>query len=270
MNKTLLFTIILFSSFYASGQYRFGLRLGTNYTTHRYQETSYKRDSFNIDNNFGFQGGLAVNYTASELYSVYGEILYERIGRELRDQFTDGNQTFSTSTNSFLTVPLMLRVTLGRVPFHYYCNFGPRLSYWLGGNGEIILNSFEEFRTDVETGEIIPFEYEFTFREEEQSSSVGLGINKVYNEFSQRLQFGLTAGAGIEFDLLGGGQMMIDFRYAWVHSNMATANTGILANIEGYVDNLEYSHNIGTITIGYFIEYNSSLRRKGKTSSGIK
>ena len=100
-----------------------GVRLGANYTTHRYQETSFKRDSFNVDENLGFQAGLSMSYQASDLYSVYGEIVYERIGRELRDKLTDGSFVDSKSTNDFLTIPLMLRVTLGRVPFHYYVNF---------------------------------------------------------------------------------------------------------------------------------------------------
>lgn len=208
-----------------------------------------------------------MSYTATDRYAVYGELLYERISKKVTDRFTGGDVADSRMNNHFISVPVMLRITLGRVPFHYYVNGGPRLAYWLGGNGTLNTEENLEFGEEDENGNILPIEYKIRFN-----------ASKVRNDLSEssalvnkpnRLQFGLTAGAGMFLDIQGGGRLQFDFRYTWVHSNLATndGDNDIGFSDSSYRENFEHYHGIATIGVAYMFAYNSQLRRKGKSTS---
>lgn len=266
MKRNLLLGVVFLSSFSCFSQYWFGPKIGINYIDHVFQESTYESDSFNVPRNFNFQAGLAMSYTASEMYSVYGELLYERIGKEVTDKLTGGEITKTEMTNHFISAPVMLRVTLGRLPFHYYVNGGPRLSYWIAGSGKQDLEEFEEFLTD-EDGNPIIVNYKVVFNSsnfsEEEDRSTAF-VSK-----PNRLQFGLTVGGGIFFDVQGENRLQLDFRYTWVHSNMGTNNGEQDLNFvnDNYRENFEYYHNIATIGVAYLFGYDSNLRRKGKSTN---
>lgn len=271
MKKYLFLILTCLIAFNSYSQYWFGPKVGVSYIDHVYQESSYEKDSFNVPNNLNFQAGLAVSYSATGMYSVYGELLYERVGKSVTDKLTDGSLVQSKMTNHFISVPVMLRVSLGRLPFHYYINGGPRLGYWLGGNGNIKTAGSGEFLEAEfldEDGNPLPLEYSITFNNS-KAQETDFSNKKAFVSRPNRLQFGLTAGAGIFLDVFGENRLQIDFRYTWVHSNMA--NNGpeddTFLNGEAYRENFEYYNNIGTISIAYLVGYNSNLRRKGKSTN---
>ncbi|MEO9870513.1 outer membrane beta-barrel protein [Ekhidna sp.] len=263
--------IIAFSS-ESLAQYWFGPKIGVSYIDHVYQDKTYEKDSFNVDNDINMQFGFALSYTATDMYAVYGEIVYERVGKSLTDKETDGDKVTASMTNHFISVPIMLRVTLGTVPFHYYVNGGPRLSYWLGGKGEHDLESFAEFPpVSDEDGNALPVEYKLAFNSD--NSSPG-DFRTAFVSEPNRLQFGLTLGGGMLFDLASGGRLMLDFRYTWVHSNLATntsRDTNLIRGSSGdadfYRENLEYYNNIATVGVAYLFSYSSQLKRKGKSTN---
>ena len=265
MKRNLIAGVLLLSSFWSYSQYWFGPKIGLNYIDHVYQESTYEKDSFNVPENFNFQAGVAISYTATGLYSVYGELLYERYGKKVTDRQTDGEIVKTEMTNHFISAPVMLRVTLGRIPFHYYVNGGPRLSYWLGGSGKQDLAEFEEFLTD-EDGNPLIVDYNVTFN---SSNALAGDRSTAFVSKPNRLQFGLTAGGGIILDVKGENRLQIDFRYTWVHSNMGTNNGTEDINFENetYRENFEYYHNIATVGVAYLFGYNSDLKRKGKSTS---
>lgn len=260
-----LFCVIGIASI-SNAQYWFGPKVGVSYIDHVYQDKTYEEDSFNVAPNVNMQYGVALMYTATDRYSVYGEITYERIGKRVKDIRTDGAEVNASMTNHFLSAPVMLRITLGRVPFHYYVNGGPRLAYWLGGNGKIFLEEFVENLPDPDNIEEAIKPYTITFNSDkalEGNRSNALVRNP------NRLQFGLTVGTGMYFDLANGTRLQIDGRYTWVHSNMATNSGSGDTNFggENYRENFEYYHNVATVGIAYLFGYNSELKRKGKSTS---
>lgn len=272
MKSRFAIILIIACSSISYGQYWFGPKVGVSYIDHVYQDRTYERDSFNVDPNINIQLGLAVSYSATDRYSVYGELVYERIGKTVRDKQTNGENEYANMTNHFLSAPIMLRVTLGKVPFHYFVNGGPRLSYWLGGKGVHDLIAFEEFPPVADDdGNPLPVEYKLTFNSDNSSPD---DFRTAYVSKPNRLQFGLTLGGGVYFDLASGSRLMIDFRYTWVHSNMATNTSedtnlirGSSGDLDFYRENLEYYHNIATVGVAYLFGYSSDLKRKGKSTS---
>ncbi|MEQ9401946.1 MAG: outer membrane beta-barrel protein [Cyclobacteriaceae bacterium] len=261
MRKSLILLIALCFGRIAFGQYWFGPKIGVNYVNPVYQDDSVEDDLFDVDNDFDFQFGAALNYTATDLYSVYTEIVYERMNRNLKSKPTNNFQIDSKATNSFITIPVMLRVSLGHVPFHYYVNGGPKISYWLSSKGTLFLPSFEE-NIDPDTNEPIPFEYKVVFN----SSDIGDG--NVELEDANRLQFGLTAGAGAFFDLANGARLMVDFRYTFGHSNLGfdTKDGNFDFPDDNYVESFEYTMNTISVSVGYLIGYNAEFKRKGRST----
>lgn len=270
MKSTLTFITILVVSNVAFSQYWFGPKIGVSYIDHVYQDRTYERDSFDVEPNVNMQFGFALSYSATDRYSVYGEIVYERISKSLKDKPTNGETVSATMTNHFISVPVMLRVTLGKVPFHYFVNGGPSLRYWVGGKGTHDLASFEEFLID-ENGDPLVVDYKVRFNSKNASPD---DFSTAFVSEPNRLQFGLTLGGGVYFDLASGGRLMVDFRYTWVHSNMGTNTNNDVNLIRGspgdldfYRENLEYYNNIATVGVAYLFGYNSDLKRKGKSTS---
>lgn len=258
----------------AQSQYWFGPKVGLIYNDHIYQVEAYEKDTFNIPNDFNFQGGFALAYTATDMFSAYGEIVYERVGKTIKNQGVngeeDGEEVNVQMTNHFLSIPVMFRVTIGKGYLKYYANGGPRLSYWLAGKGTHDLEANDEpaiYGRD-EDGNALPYPFEVTFN----SAKADDLINELVKN-PNRLQFGLAIGGGMLFDLPNGSRIMLDARYTWSHSNMAQ-NSELDGNIYGspgdvdyYRENWEYSRNYASISIGYLIGYNSQLQRKGKSTN---
>lgn len=252
----------------SKAQYWFGPKFGINYVNPVYQDASIEGTFYDVDNDFDIQFGAALNYTATDLYSVYTEIIYERTNRNLVNKPTNFILTESKTVNSFITIPVMLRVSLGKLPFHYYINGGPKISYWLSSKGSLFLQSFEEqVNLDPVTGEALdpaPIDYKVTF-----NSSKDNGEDILHMGNPNRLQFGLTAGAGAFFDLATGARLMVDLRYTFGHSNLGFDTFGDSFDFpdDNYVESFEYTLNTASLSIGYLFGYNAEFRRKGRSTS---
>ena len=270
MRVLLVTSFLILSTSLLFGQYWFGPKVGVSYIDHIYQSETYERDSFDVKNDINFQAGAAVSYSATDRYSVYGELVYERVSKSLKDRFTDGEIATAEMTNHFISAPIMLRVTLGKVPFHYFVNGGPSIRYWLGGNGTHDLESFSEFLID-ENGDPLVVDYRLTFNSDKSSPG---NFSTAFVDKPNRVQFGLTLGGGVYFDLASGSRLQLDFRYTWVHSNMATNSSrdtnlirGAPSDLDFYRENLEYYNNIATVGIAYLFGYDTNLKRKGRSTN---
>lgn len=267
MKKTTTLLCLLLSGSMLYAQYWFGPKIGLNYVNPLYQDDSFE-DTYDVDNDFDFNVGLAFNYTATDMYSVYGEIVYERMNRDLRQNAPDGSLLVrSDVTNQFITVPVMLRVSLGRLPFHYYVNGGPKVSYWLASKGRTELSSFSERPPDPDTGATdLGFDYRLTFNPGKDNADDILLLSQ-----PNRLQFGLVIGAGAFFDLISGARLMVDFRYTFGHSNFGFDDDDDVwfdfRDTDNYLETFEYTLNTASISIGYLFEYNAQLKRRGRSTN---
>lgn len=247
----------------SSGQYWIGPKVGYHYTLHDYQDDDY-RDSYKINGDHNFEAGLVVTYAASERYAVHGELLFEQIANRVRNK-SDFIVDSETRYN-FISAPILLRVSMGHSPVHWYLNAGPKVSFWLGGNGNI---TYEDDEGNFEGFEII--DYKVAFNKKNASKGTAFLVND-----PNRLQYALTAGGGFYLDLANGARVMVDFRYNWGHSNMGfnvdvneagqtllVGSTSPEIPENGYQENYEYTHNTLSLSIAYMFEYNTDLKRKG-------
>lgn len=242
-----LLTLVL--SVAASGQYWFGPRVGAHRVDHIYQESTYKSDSFNVKPDYNYQFGVIFDYTANARYSVHTEINYEKIGTDLKNKI--GSAVKSSMNAHFLSVPLMLRVSFGRQPSHWYVNGGPKLSYWLGGRGTIYEASFDENPGAQR-------KYKVTFSQSKSAESEKLKAVVDGN----RVQYALALGAGSYLDMAAGGRLNFDVRYTFGHSNMGfNRNPDFI--VGDYVENFKYRNFMLSASVAYILEYNAQLQRKG-------
>ncbi len=273
MNKGFLLLTLLFAHHLSQGQYWFGPKVGINYVKSIYQDGTVD-DTYDIDDDFDFNAGVALSYSADDMFSVYGEITYERMNRDLREKTDDGVLLVSSeAVNQFISVPVMLRITLGRVPFHYYVNGGPKVSYWLASRGSLFLSSLEEsVNLDPVTGELLPpepIDYKVTFNPAKDNIEDVLLLSQ-----PNRLQFGLTFGGGIYFDLISGARLLFDFRYSFGHSNLGfdddDDNWFDYRNTDDYLESFEYSLNTASVSVAYLFGYNAEFKRRGRSTSTVR
>lgn len=275
--KNFIYWFVLFGLIHqANAQYWFGPKVGFHRVDHNYQTTGYKGDSFNIAPNYNFQVGFVMTYTASKRYSAHAEINWERIGKHVKNIENENlvlNQLVDSRMNfHFLTIPFMLRVNFGRPPVHYYINGGPKLSFWLGGNGNTTLEEFVENRLD-ENGEVVPEVWQIRFKQRKSdkqdiNSYDPYSSNRMALEKANILQYSLTLGGGAYFDIRGGSRIMLDLRYSFGHSNMGF-NGSQDFEWEGYYENFEYRHHMMSLSAGYMFEFDAKMQRKGKSTNKL-
>lgn len=250
--KIFAFCVFLATGTFAHAQFWFGPKIGGHRVDHIYQDPEYKADTVRVVPDYNFQGGFIFHYTGDDRFSFRTEIVYERISRRVTNR--DAIPIDSRMTNNFLSIPLQLRMSFNRGPVHYYVNGGPKISYWMSGNGFIDLDEFLDDSVD-------PIDYNIVFRESKKTRE-----NQLAFPGANRLQYALTAGAGAYLDLAAGGRLEIDFRYSFGHSNMGFNNNPDLRFSE-YYDNLRFRNNMLSIAIAYMLEYNAQLKRKGASTN---
>lgn len=241
-------------------QYWFGVKVGSQVAHHDYLSKTY-RDTFDIKNDVNIQSGIMFSYTATKRYSVHTELYYKRIRKDLKNNdFTLPAKAYSNY--HYLSAPFMLRVNIhfGNSPFYMYVNGGAELNYWLGGNGGLRLDEFEEFFSEDKLIREYPVTYKFVFYEKARKTEDDRWIQD-YN----RLQYSITGGLGFVFELANGSRIVLDTRYTHAHSNFGF-NTSPDFTWVNYYENFEYRPHHLALTLGYQIEYNAQLARKGKST----
>ncbi|MEQ8336947.1 MAG: outer membrane beta-barrel protein [Cyclobacteriaceae bacterium] len=250
--KILIFCVFLLTGTLSYAQYWFGPKIGGHRIDHVYQDNEYKQDTVRVIPNHNFQGGFVFHYSSDDRYSFRTEIVYERIGIVVKNR--DVTPIHSRMTNHFISLPLQLRMSFNQGSTHYYINGGPKISYWVSGNGYIDLDEFLDDSID-------PINYNIVFKESKKVRE-----NQLALPGANRFQYALTVGAGSYVDLAVGGRLEIDFRYSFGHSNMGF-NRNPDVTFSEYYDNLTYRNFMLSVSVAYLMEYNAQLKRKGASTN---
>lgn len=241
----------------ANAQYWFGPKVGGSLSHFIYQDSDYVIDSFKVSPTYNYEFGGVVIYQANNMFSVQGEATYEIIDRTLRSRPNFGQEVYSKMRYRFLSVPMLFRVSFGGEPIHYYLSGGIKLKFWMGGKGKIVSGE-PEFG---EPGEIID---KIVFRQSKSDPVAGTYAVREANI----MQFGLSLGGGMYFDLVTNGRLLLDARYTFGHSNFGFNNNPDFSNdITGYNERFTFRANTLSVSLAYLFEFDQQLQRKGKSTS---
>jgi hypothetical protein len=221
-------------------------------TFHDYQSKAY-RDTFDISPDIGYQFGAVMTYTASDMFAVHTELIYENRQRKLENIAGMTPRAKSEFTSHYLTMPFLMQINVGRGDFSFYANGGIKMNFWLGGNGIINLEEFDEF---------VPGDrvYKLVYKQDKSN-----GDDKLAFLHPNRVQYGFTGGAGAYFNIIGDARVFVDFRYSFSHSNLGFNSSPDFSFAE-YFENFEYRHHSINISAGYVIQFNAQLKRKGRST----
>ena len=139
----------------------------------------------------GYHGGLVFNIGIKN-FSIQPEVHYAQFGFKVEDSNLKAQATLNT-----VTVPILLKYSVGTGSLRFFVN--------AGGYGSYALNGQSKF-TDKASGETETIKIDFK--------------NATTNE--GRLEYGAVAGAGVAF-MLGRAELFVDGRYYYGLGNNAPA-----------------------------------------------
>ncbi len=257
MRILLFLTGFFLLSMSVQAQYWFGPKVGANYSHFIYQNQDYQRDSVLVDPTYNFELGGVVIYQATDMFSVQGEIYYERIDKKLLNDPQLVDEVFSKMTNHFVSVPMLFRVSFGHQPIHYYVDGGIKLKFWVGGKGKMDsgVPEFGEGPDDIK---------KIVFRQSKSNTIEGTYAVQEANI----VQFGLSVGGGIYLDLVTNGRLLLDAKYTFGHSNMGfNGNQDFIK--AGYTERFTYRANTVSLSLAYLFEFDQKLQKKGSSTSNV-
>lgn len=248
---------LFFVSIGVQAQYWFGPKIGGNLSDFIYQDSEYVSDSFDIDQSSNFEIGGIFIYQATDMFSVQGELFYERLTRTLENKPTLNQNVFSEMNYNFISVPMLFRVSFGNEPVHVFLDGGIKLKFWLGGNGTIESG-------DGEFGDGEDIVEKIVFR---QSKSETLKGTYAVSD-ANIMQFGLSVGGGMYLDLRTNGRLLLDLKYTFGHSNMGfNGNQDFDNDITGYTEKFTFRANTLSLSLAYLFQYDVKLHSKGMSTS---
>lgn len=159
-------------------KFKIGLRGGANYTS--VTSDQLNANGANTDPILGYHGGVIMSL-GGNTFSVQPEILYSQLGFKLTAAQGVASLSGESKVNT-LTVPVLMKVSLGSEKLKFFVNGGGYGSYALNGKAKTI------------------------FRESTTISDIE------YEKGDARIEYGAVGGAGVALEL-GKAQLLIEGRY---------------------------------------------------------
>jgi hypothetical protein len=211
INKLILLLFLIPISGF--GQIRIGPKAGLNIAT------QYKSD-YTVPK-YGFMFGGAIDIPITSGFSVQGEFLVTKKG--YREEFK-GDEIFDELTSTYFEIPAMAKYTITKVNFAYFFQGGVYWSIWSAGS----------YKSSIDGNNIIVEDYVFQSEYDQDG----------YKD--NRSDFGLVAEAGVTYDNLGSGVLVLGLRYS--HSLIPTNNYQ-----NPPPDTVNKLNKVITISLGYFL-----------------
>lgn len=232
-------------------KYNIGPKAGFNVYKSRF---NFSEDEATYEQKYkiGFQLGIALDLPLKEMIHFNVEFYYSRKGKKtiiVDEGFTND------ATYNFLEIPLLLRFSFNASKvrsgnLNWHLDIGPTMSYWLGGKGEL-----------SSTGPTI--EYEIVFGDPPAGRSE---LDKMYISQANRLQWGLMAGAGIEYPIFRSQVLFVDLRAAFGGSNLAESEGSANLPILGFSDSMDVRFLEFSLSAAYTFEIDWIQTRRGKST----
>ena len=238
-------------------KYNIGPKAGFNVYKSRFQ---FKDDELVFDQKVkvGYQIGGTFDMPLKEAIHFAVELYYSRKGKET---FITESGLTNDAVYHFIEVPVLLRFTFNasRVSsgiLKWHIDIGPSMSYWLGGKGNLY-------------GDGPSSEYKVKFGDVPATPpSFSAGDATMYISNPNRLQWGLVAGAGVNYPIYKGQVVFIDLRAAFGGTNLGEhdAQANLVPQVLGYSESLDVRFLEFSLSAAYTFEVDWVQRFKGKST----
>lgn len=199
----------------------------------------------------GYQIGGAFSMPLKNIFAFHSELYFTKKGKKT---IIVENGLENQSSYYFIEAPILLRLNFdggtgpsGVYKFHF--DFGPSVSYWLGGNGTVGLEGFKKYK--------IVFD--------KDTADVDLA-NELVITGANRWQWGLNLGFGVEYPIQKKQTLFIDARFVFGNSNLVQAGGYSNFDLFGYDDDLNVRMQQFVISVAYMFTYDWRLGLKGKST----
>lgn len=240
-----------------SPRYHIGPKAGFNVYKSRFE---FKEDEDIYDQSIktGFQLGMMIDLPLKKsIFHFHGELYYSKKGKNTKIVSTG---LTNEATYHFIEMPVLLRTSIiggnaaaGEYKFHF--DIGPTISYWLGGKGQLYAD-----------GPVTDYKIKFG----DVPSNPEQGTMYITNP--NRVQWGLTIGAGVDYPIVKHQYVFIDIRAGLGSTNLAKYDSEsiYIPQILGFSDSTDVRFLEFMISVAYAFEIDWIQTRKGKSSSGRK
>lgn len=238
-------------------KYNIGPKAAFNVYKSRFQ---FKEDEqiFDQEMKMGFQVGGIFDIPLKENIHFATELYYSHKGK--KTIITESGLT-NDATYHYIEVPILLRFTFvgGQVSsgtLKWHLDIGPTMSYWLGGKGTL-------------SSDGPAIDYKIIFGPLPATPpSIGVGTSNMYISNSNRLQWGLLAGAGVNYPIYKGQVLFLDIRAGLGGTNLGEHNAEAILSpqILGFGESLDVRFLEFSISAAYTFEVDWVRRFKGKST----
>jgi hypothetical protein len=262
-SRYLFLIVFVLSQLVASAQVLVGPVVGTQYNFGAYDNKDYK-DLYSVRYGLNYHAGLSVALRVQKTFFLQTTILYNQ-----RKKVMEGKLDplfYHEVKNQFIDIPILftkeVKAKLGADKYYkWYLGFGPNISYWLGGKGELMNSELNE-------NEISPPDYKIEYtvafnKDPEVPSPEEMIVQK-----PNRYQLGLNFSAGVIFEPENLNKFMVTARYQMGHTFMSQESKGVFGYPGQlyYEDDLRIRNHSLSLSLYYFIDLKTSERKKGAST----
>ena len=245
---------LIFNEQAQAQQFNIGPRIGAQYSYLQAENVERKAD-FEYSGILAYQAGAVLTFGLTPRFSLQTELNYSRKGANiriiepgLRNEIRFSHLEWSGMFRLHLD-PDEAR-PVGQPDF--YLMFGPNVSYWLGGKG------------NLSGGELVffaPIDYSISFNDP------NLTIDQLNYIEPNRLQWGFDFGVGADLKVWKEQHLLLNLRYTLTHSYLSDFADASSIRLLTFEDFTRSANRVISLSVAYTFGVDLSLLRKGKSKS---
>lgn len=226
------------------------------------------KDNYTNSVKGGFFAAGLVNLPLKDRFSFQTEFGYAQRGRKIK--FNEGTWD-NNATYRYLDGVMLLKKSYPlkwtqNIKGTWFFNIGPRISYWLNGNGTITSGGFyidENGTTQISKGG--SYDYKIKFSESPEVVDAP-DFNTMYLTDVNRWLFGLDFGVGVDAPTTKLQRFVFEVRLTSGHTFYGGKNSAFNRTL-GFNDNLRANEKILSISVDYTLNKEVREGKKGKSTN---